>query len=258
MNKTELYDSFLLKQFYDFYVAVIRQKKAAKLYVEVKTNPGEGGPSDLPEKVTLHPIHLELRAILNRQVVEARKMGGEYGVAFYMEAQYVMAALADEVFVHMDWEGKQEWRNNLLEFALFGTYVAGESFFKKIDKLLKQRDPAYVEMAAIYLMALSLGFKGKYKDSDDGGQIEFYQRQLFAFVFQKDPDLLSESRRLIPQAAAHTLARGAGEKLPYLKWWLFSIFLVILVFLILQYGIWVSATSEIAAICEKILSIFRF
>ena len=63
---------------------------------------------------------------------------------------------------------------------------------------------------------------------------------------------------LIPQAAAHTLSRGAGEKLPYLKWWIFGIFLVIIVFLILQHGIWLSATSEIASICEKILSIFRF
>jgi hypothetical protein len=31
------------------------------------------------------------------------------------EAQYAMAAFADEVFIHLDWEGKRTWTSNLLE-----------------------------------------------------------------------------------------------------------------------------------------------
>jgi len=40
-----------------------------------------------------------------------------------------MAAFADEVFIHMDWEGKRAWTSNLLESTLFHSHVAGERFF---------------------------------------------------------------------------------------------------------------------------------
>jgi len=72
----------------------------------------------------------------------------------YFEAQYVMAAFADEIFIHLDWEGKRAWTSNLLETALFQTHVAGEAFFDKLDQLLRERDPAQKSLAGVYFAAL--------------------------------------------------------------------------------------------------------
>ena len=47
-----------------------------------------------------------------------RRTGGEYASALYRRAQYVMAALADETFLYLDWPGRDAWRANLLEFKL--------------------------------------------------------------------------------------------------------------------------------------------
>lgn len=280
LDQKELYNSFLLKQFHEFYSEIIRQKKYVKLYTEspltgevpgetqsespVPGEVSETGESEsplmekaseetLPKGVATDPINLKLLEVLERQVLDARRQGGEYGVVFYKEAQYVMAALADEIFLHTDWEGKEAWKSNLLEFKLFGTYIAGELFFQKIDKLLKDRDPAYIEMAAVYFLALALGFKGKFRDKDDGGLLENYRRQLFALIFKSNPDLISETRILFPESTVHTLTQGGGEKLPYIRWWIGLIVLLIIIFLIVSHSIWIHLTEDLVNIVEKIV-----
>src|SRR5215217_502558 len=93
----------------------------------------------------------------------------------YFEAQYVMAAFADEVFIHLEWEGRRAWTSNLLETALFQTHVAGETFFDKLDQLLRERDPAQKSLAGVYFAALSLGFRGKYHGLNDHGKLRRYR-----------------------------------------------------------------------------------
>ncbi len=272
-KERHIYHSFLLKQLHEFYAEVIRQKEQAQLYREgrppsdtareIQTDAEatfkeaitEAGVSadDLSEQQPTHPIFIRLLDILERQVAEARRHGGEYGVTFYKEAQYAMAALADECFLHKDWRGKREWIENLLEFKLFGTYVAGERIFSEVETLLKRRDPAYVEMAAVYFLVLSLGFRGKYRDQDDEGRIENYRRQLFAFIFQKNPDVNEPTRLLFPEAYTHTLTTGGGEQLPYLKWWLILIGAVLLTTLIVSHGLWVYLTDDLTRIVDAIL-----
>ncbi len=250
ISHAELENSFFLKQFHEFYSEVIAHKKAIESHGK---RSHMTGAEVLTEKGTAGPIRTKLLSILEQQVLEARRRGGEYGVTFYKEAQYVMAALGDDIFLHTDWEGREEWKSDLLEFRLFGTYTAGEVFFRKVDKLLKDRDPSYIEMAAVYFFAISLGFRGKFRDKDDGGQLEHYRRQLFAFVFQKDPDLLNESRKLFPESYAHTLSGGSGKELPYLKWWIVLIAVLIILFLVVSYGIWTELTDELVGIAEEIM-----
>ena len=110
------------------------------------------------------------------------------------EAQYVMAALADDVFIHLNWEGKHAWTSNLLEAALFGSHTAGEKVFEKLDRLLRDRDPADRSLAAVYLNALSLGFRGKYYGVNDHGRLRRYRNELFAFIFRQPADLVNDAK----------------------------------------------------------------
>ncbi|MCP4113404.1 MAG: DotU family type IV/VI secretion system protein [Desulfobacteraceae bacterium] len=245
MNLKEFYNSFLLKQFQDFYREVMHQRAFIG-----RTSENEAHT----EKTDSHPIFAELLNMLESQAAEARRQGGEYGVSFYKDAQYVMAALADDIFLNMDWEGKETWKSNLLEFKLFNTYTAGEIFFYKIDKLLKARDPSYMEMAAVYFLAISLGFKGKYKGKPDRGELDAYRGQLFTFIFQKNPDVLDGTGNLFPQTYTSTIAKEEGDKLPHLKWWIFVTIGLLLFPLVLSHGIWVFNTYELNQILDSILN----
>ncbi len=244
MNLKEFYNSFLLKQFQDFYREVMHQK------ARIGRTSGNG---EHTEKTDSHPIFADLLNVLETQSAEARRQGGEYGVSFYKDAQYVMAALTDDIFLNMDWEGKDAWKSNLLEFKLFGTYTAGEVFFHKVDKLLKARDPSYVEMAGVYFYAISLGFEGKYKGKPERGELEAYREQLFAFIFQKNPDVLDGTGNLFPRTYASTLAKEEGDKLPHLKWWIGVTIGLLLFPLALSHGIWVFNTYELNQLLDSIL-----
>ena len=250
----ELENSLLLKQFYDFYSEVIRKKKIAQSHAEVSLLERAPEPEELPsEQESVKTVSLTLLSILEEQALEAGRRGGEYGVSFYKEAQYIMAALADEIFLNMDWEGREAWKSGLLEFKLFGTHVAGELFFQKLDKLLTDRDPAFVEIAALYLQVLSLGFRGKFRDMDDEGKLDYYRRQLFSFIFHKNPDLLNMDRLLYPEAYAHTLAEGEGKKLPYAKRWIIVLVLLVFAFLVASHAIWAHVTEDLKQVIQQLL-----
>jgi len=250
----ELERSLLLKQFSDFYCEVIRQKKIVQSHAEIPLPEQPPEPEETtPEGESPQSVSRTLLSLLEEQALEAARRGGEYGVSFYKDAQYIMAALADEIFLNMDWEGREAWKSGLLEFKLFGTHVAGDRFFKKLDNLLADRDPAFVEIAALYLQSLSLGFRGKFRDVDDEGRLDYYRRQLFSFIFHKNPDLLNQDRLLYPQAYAYTLTEGEGKRLPYVKRWIIVVGVLVLAFLAVSHGIWTDVTEELQHVILQIL-----
>ena len=86
----------------------------------------------------------------------------------------------DEIFLHIvEWDGVEIWHNNLLETRLFDSYIAGEQVFRHLDKLLQERNPVYADLARIYLIALSLGFQGKHRNTSDTQQLDKYRQQMF-------------------------------------------------------------------------------
>jgi type VI secretion system protein ImpK len=283
----ELQQSPLLEQFRAFYDEVVRIKgevargeavppeSASERPVAVKgesagattadSPPTEAPPASeapdhpapkppAPSRDPAQPVRTRLMGLLQAQVPESRRRGGAYGVGYYRDAQYAMAALADEIFLTLDWPGRGDWRNHLLEYELFGSYTAGETVFERVDQLLRERDPADGELAAVYLLALALGFRGKFRDADDGGRIESYRRQLFAFLFQSRPALDREDRRMFPEAYRHTLTRDAGERLPYLRRWLWLSAAIVLLFLVASALVWQLFTADLA---EEVADLLR-
>lgn len=201
-------------------------------------------PAGVPNADTY--VMQSLCVLLKRQEAQALRYGGTYGAEFYKDAQYVMVALADEIFLNAkQWDGYRTWVSNLLETKMFGTHVAGEVFFQKLDRLLVERDPVYRDLAAVYLMALSLGFRGKYGGRDDGGQLERYRRQLFSFVFRRKPDLDSQSSPMFPEAYYHTLRDETKRKLQNPRAWLILLCAVVIAYVALTHAIWVKLTGRL-------------
>jgi len=252
MVPVKIDETYLTGQFDEFYREVIRQKQAIIARGDKLIEVGKEEETDANNE-TVQKLHARLLSILQQQAVDAGRRGGEYGIRFYQEAQYVMAALADEIFLHMEWEGREPWKTNHLEFSLFGTYVAGELFFQRLDKLLKNRDAAHTGMAAVYHQALSLGFRGKYRDKDDGGKLEFYRRQLFSFIYNRNPELGSDARRLFPEAYAYTLDQAPGKHFPHIGRWFGLIAVVVILYLAASHGLWINLTQDMVALVENFI-----
>ena len=160
---------------------------------------------------------------------------------------------ADEIFVTWAWSGAAYWSANLLETARFGTRRAGEAIFARIERLIAEPHPAHKELAAVYLAALGLGFKGRYAGRSDRGAIERYKFSLHQLVFDRAPDLTDSFRQLLPECYESTLAIGTGRRLgsPRIWWWAAAG--AIAVWLLVSQAMWMRLTQPLYTQIDSII-----
>lgn len=267
-------ESFLVQQFDDFYREVIHLSELAQTGGSAPPQSSAGLfslPGDTLGKhasvratdfnepvpftgVTPGSVRQRLLTVLERQALDVHRSGGDYAAALYKEAQYVMAALADEVFLYLDWPGSEDWSSSMLESALFESHRAGEEIFEQIERLVRERNPVYRDLAKIYLMALGLGFQGRYRGTEDGVyQIAQAKARLFEFLAGEEPELRNGAA-LVPEAYASTLSEGTAARLPYLKIWTAAFGVVLLLWLLAGQGLWRALVSPLEPTIEEILS----
>jgi type VI secretion system protein ImpK len=191
-------------------------------------------------------IWSKLELLLERQAIEASRMAGPVGLEFHREAIYVMAALTDEIFVHLDWEGRQYWLAHLFEARFFRTHFAGEGFFTRIDALLGRDDDPAAETATVYLMALALGFRGRYFGPEHESTIEGYRNRLFFFIARRDPAMVESLKRLYPEAYRHTIQPGATRGLPNPRRWVMIFAATVVLWLVVTQLLWSNLTSGLS------------
>jgi type VI secretion system protein ImpK len=227
-------NSLLLSQFREFYSELARLKEAVL---------PRGLPQQTMQVASAEEVWRRLLSLLETQSSRASRSGGAFGFQVYREAQYVMAAVADEVFLNQDWPGRRNWP--LLEIPLFQSHEAGELIFKKIDLLLLHRDPVYVDLAAVYFFALSLGFQGKYRRDDPGNDIDNYKRRLFSLIFRQDPRLLQQTAPIFKESYSHTLSDAKAIKLPHPRKWVLAFLGIILVWLAVSHFLWINVSGPV-------------
>lgn len=233
--------SLLLDQFGEFYRRIIGLKRQLDPFVVPE--PGDAAAGAPPEPAA---IAAELRAHLESRALAVARRGGQLAARSQAEAQYVMAGLADEIFLHLvEWPGREAWRHHLLEAQLFGTHVAGDRIFQNIDALLEGNDPAQAELAVLYLLALSLGFRGRYRDRDDGGSLDDYRARLFALVFRRPCGLARLPGPLSAEPYAYTLEQGRGGRLRSLRRWLLYWAGLAAALVVASFIVWEAATGDL-------------
>ena len=234
-------DDPLQAQFGEFYAQLLRVKAALAVGGH-RVGMAEG----LSVDEVSGTVHRSLRSLLERQAARARQWGGAYGQTLYAEAQYVMAALADEtLLLRVDWNGRDAWQGRLLETALFGTALAGERVFERLDALLADPGRAHPSLATIYLIALALGFRGRYWRPADDGQLRVYREALARIITRAVPDAGEVGPRLFEQPYRHTVETGRAVRLPGLRPWLAAVAAVALLFLAGSFVLWRSATADL-------------
>lgn len=241
-------DHTLLLQFGEFFAELLRLKYTLTSGGRLLGPAGDGSSVD-----TVGIVHQRLRLLLENQAARTRQWGGAYGDALYREAQYVMAALADETMLtRVEWEGRAAWQDCLLEAALFGTRVAGEEVFARLDVLLADGRNAHPDLATIYLVALAVGFRGRCWRPENEAELATYRAALGRIVAHHDPESAKEGRHLFPQAHAYTAAPGRPVRLPYLRPWVLAFLAVLLVFGAVQEVVWSSGIAGLVTAVERI------
>lgn len=247
-------DSLLLALFHDFYGEVIR----LKAWVRGERLPAEGDGISAGQvgggAVGADAVRLRLLGLLKRQAAVAETSGGALGLEQYRKAQFVMAALADETFLHLDWEGREVWEQSLLEAELFGTHRAGELFFTQLEELLQLRDPGSLDLARIYLLALALGFEGRYRGHPEAErELTAYRRRLYRFLFGRDvPKQDTGLSQLVPQAYAHTIDQGRPASLPFMRYWVLALVALLAGWILLSIPLWRNLVRELTRLLEDI------
>jgi type VI secretion system protein ImpK len=241
MNAADIRDFSFVSEFQDFYSEVIRLRRAA---AEMAAG---SSPDDQAQYTSAR-----LANVMERQSLFAGRSAGEIGFGLYQEVQYVMAALADETFLRLEWPGRDYWSAHLLETQLFDSHNAGEEFFTRMDRLLDQPERSYTDIYAVYLLALSLGFRGKYGGVDDAGRIEQYRRRLFVRIYRRRPELFSGHTQLFPESYRYTLSEGAAAKLPSPNRWFLALAAAILIWLVGSSFLWHGLTDGLEADIARI------
>lgn len=194
-----------------------------------------------------------LLACLERQDAEISRWGKGPVLELYRQVEYVMVAVADEIFVNWAWSGAAYWSANLLETARFGTRRAGDAIFARIERLIAEPHPAHKELAAVYLAALGLGFQGRYAGRSDRGAIDRYKYGLHKLVFDRAPDLTDSFRQLMPECYESTLAIGTGRRLgsPRIWWWAAAA--AVAIWLIVSQAMWMRLTAPLYTHIDSII-----
>lgn len=157
------------------------------------------GPPSSPEAA----VQQEFLDLFKQQELAVARHRGVLAIQANREVRYLMAALADEVFLNLDWPGAATWGQHLLEHRLFESHVAGERVFERLDALLQRRDPLTRELAGTYLLALGAGFEGKFRGRDASAVLRDYRLRLFEFIGGELPDYGARDWRLVPSVYAN-------------------------------------------------------
>jgi type VI secretion system protein ImpK len=213
----------------------------------------EGDPAEAPLSANLFETRIEdvrqsLLTLLEQQSQRISDIGGTIGFGLFREAEYVMAALADETMLNANWSAREQWP--LLEQKLFNTHASGDLFFRKLDRLLTGRSPSN-DLAMIYFQALALDFKGRYRDADPRHQIDRYRRQLFLKIYGH-PVSEVEHEPIFLQSYESTAIDDEARRSPSPHLWWFVLAGVLAVWIVASTLLWSDLDTAISTRVERI------
>ncbi len=180
-------DNFLLKSFSDYYqkLAEVRLAIREKRLVEILTIPESDDPPG--GELVVSSLFQKLYTLLRNQQIQIRKQATIDEQKHYTMALYVMAVLTDEVLLlGADWELSGLWQETLMENALFETEDAGSRFFEKAENLIDDRKSwkHRADLAAIFLLAIGLGFRGRYQGPSGKESLQEIRKKLHSKLSQ--------------------------------------------------------------------------
>lgn len=104
-----------------------------------------------------------------------------YNTEYVLVCQYILCATLDEIILHTSW-GKEKWQ----QYALLSTFnqenPPQDKFFTILERAIAD-PPLYIDLMELIHLCLSLGYKGHYRDSEQGQyQLEQVTNNLYKHI----------------------------------------------------------------------------
>jgi type IV/VI secretion system ImpK/VasF family protein len=248
---------FLFSKFRAFYNEIIRFKhQKSEFTAGFSTAIVTDYTADLSPDAIAEAQSKKLFEMLELQAAEAKWMGGEAGER-YPDAQYAMAALADETFEHMEWDGQAAWPKHFVEVRLYKTHAADVELFRRIDKLLKDKpnSPVARDLARVYLLVIAAGFKGKYRPFGLTRALADYRQRLYEFIHSGDALMLyAPDRKIFPEAASRTLAGQAVSRFSAAQRWAAILVFLVTAYTVIAHVAWNRVSADLKDVTSRIRS----
>ncbi|MDQ3288629.1 MAG: DotU family type IV/VI secretion system protein [Pseudomonadota bacterium] len=231
---------FLLARFAEFFASVVDSKRAIAegrlgAMLAVGDEPPPVDPGELAARLSAR-----LAAVLRLQEKDIARSGKPTEIDAHRKAMYIMAAVTDEILIlEVDWAGRDAWIDVLLEYNLYQSGNAGMRFFEMADELLAVQipDPLQVDLAAVMLMALQLGFKGRHRGTLSDAELDALRNRLFRLVEREHGALAAGL--VFPQTVQALQAGGTPERLASLSTWYTAGAVVLIVHLAVSSALWI-------------------
>ena len=108
-------------------------------------------------------------------------------------------------------------------------------------------------MTVSILLALTLGFRGRYHGTDDRGEIAALKERLFGVIFHLPYPAHIDFPTLLSNASTRPLNQTSLRTLPSLRPWLVATLLLLTAYSVLSHQLWRGAVSPILATSERII-----
>jgi type VI secretion system protein ImpK len=172
--------------------------------------------------------------------------GASPGAPAGVDHGYVWAAVTDAALLHdVSWPGREGWAETPLEVVLYRTRIAGDRIFEAAEALIRRRTPDPDGLAMTILLAFEVGFRGRYRGTDDHGEIERLKVRLFDLVFHGSR-ILSDDFDELTVGAAEPLSIGSPVRLAQVRPWGMAVAGVVVFYLLASLSIWWNQVGDIA------------
>jgi type VI secretion system protein ImpK len=211
-------------------------------------------PADATTVKAVRPPGIDsLRARLARDIADLRYRHDPIGDA-PVDVGYILTAVADEVILVQcrTWAHYEEWVDRPLEAVLYGTRIAGDRLFAAADELVARRrsDPG---VATAILLALMIGFRGRYQGQDEPARVELLKTRLYALVCRRDYREDDRAPYDMPDLVASTLDGPSLRRLPTLWPWLVALAALMLAYFPISHLLWSEQVDRVDDLTRQIL-----
>jgi type VI secretion system protein ImpK len=222
----------------------------AQRWNDIAAPPLEDGAA-LPAEAIARAIFTRMYRVISGQGFGLR--GRDRGNGTPVDVGYVMAAVTDEVLLHGPaWPGQETWSATLLEEALYGSRIAGERIFRAAHDILTGQ-PARQGLAVAILLALMLGFRGRYFGTDDRGEITALKERLFGVIFHLPYPVEVDFHALLSQGAVRPLDQASRRPLPSPRPWIMAILVLAVLYIAASDALWRGAVAPTLALAGDII-----
>lgn len=241
----------LLRELMGFHQTLMRCRATAEAAARQPAAAAEGSAS---ADDGARRILDQLEQAITQQWEHARHRLSDRDRVQLRSVQYLMCALADDLFLHdVKWHGRAFWAADVLEERVFGTRVAGERVFESIRGLVDRRDPADAALASVTLAAIGLGLRGRLRGPAHAAELATQSRALFELVVGRAADPTLGQRPIAPLAIANVVRGQRGLRRPIFTLGTFVLLAILGWFMVISTFLWFDMTSDIAAAADAVL-----